>query len=703
MLVLLASSVAPRAQETIALDTITVGGQRPVSTPVGLDAYRTPGDAPGGLTRAVTSGGILGSKRVVDTPFSVTGFTDKLIRDQQAQVATDILRNDASVTVQNTLGSFADQLYIRGFEVALTDRLYDGAQVGYLNKFALEGIQRIEVLKGSSAVLFGVSTSQGIGGIINFVPKRALPFDYTSVTASYVAPGYVGTNVDVSRRGGERDEFGLRFNGAFNDGTLYSGTSLRHELAQINLDYAPSDRVRLYADFVYAANFNDRDQLPFTLLPGVPVPRAIRADRNYAQRWNYTDNPGSLGYVRAEVDLSDAWTLSAHYRHSFFGNNYFAVIPTIGDATGHYSLFPFRINSHIEGDGGQLNLRGRFDTGFLRHEASVGVDVENDRIFTSTPAFGEPLASSLFNPVYYPRPDLQTGSARLSNDTLVRTGYATDLITLPGGAVQILGGVRYVDILSANVDTALGTSTARTSQDRAVPLAALLLHPTPDTLLYASYAQGFQRGSIAPANAVNANAALPPIPSEQVEAGAKAEFAGLIATVAAFRIERSLEYVDAATQRFVQSGLQVHSGLEASLAGEVSPGVRLLASVMALDPVAQRTGDPLTDGRVPIGVPRFQSSLYGEVDLPFERGLTLTGGLYYVGSQYVDLLNTQRIPAWARVDLGLRYRRQLDPTTLATLRLGVENAADHRYYASAASGLGLGAPRTFKVALQVEW
>ena len=524
------------------------------------------------------------------------------------------------------------------------------------------------------------------------------------MTTSYIAPGYVGSNVDVSRRAGERNEFGIRFNGSFNSGEFYSGTHLRHELAQITVDYAPSDRVRLYADYVHAANFNNRDQLPFALLPGVPVPRAIRADRNYAQAWNYTYNPAELGYVKAEVDLSDNWMLSAHYRHSYFGNSFLAAIPTIEDAAGTYSLFPFLIQKgYIEGDGGQANLRGRFATGFLRHEVNLGVDVENDRIFGSAPVFGTPLTSNLFNPVYYPDPGLKGGPARLSNDTLVTTGYVTDLISLPGDVVQLLAGARYVNIRSANFDTLLGNAVGRDTQDRTVPVAALLVHPTPDSLVYASYAQGFQRGSIAPVGAINANSALPPIPSEQIEVGAKAEFAGLIGTLALFRIERSLEYLDAATLRFVQNGLQRHDGVEASLAGEIAPGTRLIASVMGLDPVAERTGNPLTDGKVPIGVPRFQASLYGEYDVPFARGLTLTGGVYYLGAQYVDLPNTQKIPEWARVDLGLRYRTLVGPGTIATLRLGIDNVADHRYYASAANGLGLGAPRTVKASLQVEW
>ncbi|WP_375453644.1 TonB-dependent receptor [uncultured Methylobacterium sp.] len=706
-LVAWAPAQAQDAAATTMLEEISVEVSRERTidrrSSIGLDQYDIPGDAPGGLTRSTTSTGILGNKRVVDIPFATTGFTGKLIRDQQAQVASDILKNDASVTVQNTFGYYDDRFYIRGFEVSAADRLYDGAQVGFLSKFALEGIQSIEILKGPAAVLFGTGATQGIGGIINFVPKRVLPFDYTSVTSSYIAPGYLGTNVDISRRGGERNEFGIRFNGAFNDGAFHNGTRLRHELAQINLDYAPSDRVRLSADFVYAANFNDRDQLPFSLLPGIPVPRAIRADRNYAQRWSFTDNPQYLGFVKAEVDINDVWMLSTHYRRSFFVNNFLATAPTIRNAAGDYALLPIRFNSETSGDGGQANVRGRIETGALRHEVNVGIDIENDRSFASTGAFGDALASNLFNPVYYPRPVVQGGPARLSNDTLVTTAYGTDLVTLPGGIVQLLGGLRYVRIRNADFDTTTGDGIGRDTQEKAVPLAALLLHPTPDTLIYASYAQGFQRGGVAPIGAVNFNSVLPPVPSEQFEVGAKAEFAGLIGTIAAFRIERALEYLDAKTLLFVQNGLQRHDGIEASLAGEVRPGTRLVASVMALDPKAEATGDVRTDGNAPIGVPRFQASLYGEYDLPPVQGLTLTAGVYYLGAQYVDLENTQKIPEWARVDLGLRYRTRVGPGTRATFRLGIDNVADHRYYASAANGLGIGAPRTFKGSLQLEW
>jgi iron complex outermembrane receptor protein len=98
-------------------------------------------------------------------------------------------------------------------------------------------------------------------------------------------------------------------------------------------------------------------------------------------------------------------------------------------------------------------------------------------------------------------------------------------------------------------------------------------------------------------------------------------------------------------------------------------------------------------GKVPQGVAEVMAKLYGEYNLPFLHGLTVTSGLYYTGKSYIDAANTQAAPSYTTVDLGLRYAtRMFGRDTI--VRALVSNLTDKRYWMSNYTiGTTMGAPR----------
>ncbi|PII39411.1 hypothetical protein T190_06015 [Sinorhizobium meliloti CCBAU 01290] len=115
---------------------------------------------------------MLGNRPVLQTPFSITALTSKLIRDQQAQSVADVTLNDPSVRQDAPAFSERDSFFIRGFSVTNLDTLYDG--LPYLTnprRSFLEGIERVEILKGPTALVNGGMGR--VGGTLNLVPKRA--------------------------------------------------------------------------------------------------------------------------------------------------------------------------------------------------------------------------------------------------------------------------------------------------------------------------------------------------------------------------------------------------------------------------------------------------------------------------------------------------------------------------------------------------
>lgn len=104
-----------------------------------------------------------------------------------------------------------------------------------------------------------------------------------------------------------------------------------------------------------------------------------------------------------------------------------------------------------------------------------------------------------------------------------------------------------------------------------------------------------------------------------------------------------------------------------------------------------------------MGVPTWLVNLGAEWDTPWLPGLTLQAAAIHTGRQYADNANTQKLPAWTRVDLGARYVTRLAAHPVA-FRAGVENAFNQRYWSGTWNGFSsVGAPRTVKLAVSVDF
>jgi iron complex outermembrane receptor protein len=121
--------------------------------------------------------GLLGDTETRKAPFSITSYTDTLIRDRQARTVNEALALDPSVRATQTTGAPFDSFSVRGFpanENTSGEVAFDGLY-GIAPSFRIftDYAERIEVLKGPSAALTGVSPNGAVGGVVNIVPKRA--------------------------------------------------------------------------------------------------------------------------------------------------------------------------------------------------------------------------------------------------------------------------------------------------------------------------------------------------------------------------------------------------------------------------------------------------------------------------------------------------------------------------------------------------
>jgi iron complex outermembrane receptor protein len=263
-------------------------------------------------------------------------------------------------------------------------------------------------------------------------------------------------------------------------------------------------------------------------------------------------------------------------------------------------------------------------------------------------------------------------------------------------------GLRGQQVRQAFFDLATGARDSLYDKGAVTPIAALLFRPRSPLAVYASYAEGLGFGPTAPSDAVNAGEVFPPTRSRQVEVGSKLDISGIGASLAVFQITQPSSFTDPATRVFSVDGKQRNRGLELSVFGAPTEGVRVLGGLTVLDGELTSTVGGQFDGKTAPGVPRLQFNVYGEYDLPFAPGLTTTARVIATDRQYFDRANTQSIPAWGRLDLGARYGVRVGATSLVAL-FNVLNVTGEDYWVSTAQGsLSLGQPRTYLFSLSAD-
>jgi iron complex outermembrane receptor protein len=642
--------------------------------------------------------GLLGNQDVMKTPFSITGYTEKTIRDQQARTLQDVLNNDPSVRTNAPPNSGIQGFFIRGFPVFAQDIAFNGLY-GVSDSFnpALEPIERVEVMHGPSAMLSGMAPFGTIGGTINLIPKRATDQPLTRFTTGFISNGQSYNAIDVGRRYGTNGEWGVRFNGAYQSGqTPIDNQSQEYGVTSLALDYR-GDRLRFSLDLGYQKLDFDSPLRNRSVLPGFAIPRAPDLSINQQQPWEFRDSDNRSIAARAEYDLTDQLTVYSAYGHSFFHQVYFGGLPSIINANGDYRDVIQETPYQTSSDTGEVGLRDKFDTGPVKHQIGVVASgLWQDTGLTNTPV-GSTITSNIYNPVYAaPRSD--AGLPLYAPNTATRFNRSVaiaDTMSVLDDHVELTLGGRWQGISATTLSPTSGLTTSSAENEAISPGAGIVIKPIERLSLYANYLEGLT-STAPPTNAVNLNQSFPATVSKQVEAGAKYDFGSVGLTVAGFEIKQPSGFLDPTTRVFALNGEQRNRGVEVNLFGQPIEGLRVVGGVSWIEGVLTEASNPAYNGNTAVGVPALQLNLYGEYDLPaFARGVTLTGRVIHTSSQYYDQANTQSIPAWTTLDLGMRYTTTIEHTAV-TLRANVQNVTGVNYWASTGRGiLSPGAPRTY--------
>ncbi|CAI8989410.1 TonB-dependent siderophore receptor [Pseudomonas serboccidentalis] len=649
--------------------------------------------------------GILGNTDVMDAPFSVSTYTSTLIKDQQAVTVGDVLERDSSVRSTGQTGGIVDSFFIRGFPVGegnLGELAFDGVYgVAPNYRVFTEYAERIELVKGPGALLYGMSPNNAVGGVINVVPKRSLDDDLTRFTASYGMSSQLGGHLDVSRRFGEERRFGVRLNGSTQLGdTAVDDQSRKVQIGALSLDYQ-GERLRTSLDWLNQEERFDAASRPFLIAPGVDIPPAANGRVNVSQAWGWSRTRDQSALLSGEYDLSDALTVFAH---AGGGKSDVARMsdqtPTIVNAFGDTSSIPGYYKFEVERYTVDAGARLRFDTGPISHRTSLQVSRYHDALSRGINS-GAPILSNIYHPVDRPQPYIPKPDTPKVSETELTGVALADTLSVLDDRVQVTLGVRQQNIKSDNYNAA-GVVTTSYDDGRATPLYGAVIKPWDHVSFYYNYIEGLSKGDIAPSTASNAGEIFAPYISRQHELGVKADYGTFTSTLSLFQITKPSG--ELAGGVFSVQGEQRNRGLELNVFGEVAPGTRLLGGVTLLDAQLSKTSVAGNRGNKPVGVPEVQANLWAEWDTSWLEGLTLTGGAIHTGSQYVNQANTQKLDDWTRFDVGARYTTRIDdrPTTF---RATVQNVFDHEYWSGVASygAFSQGSPRTLLLSATVDF
>lgn len=646
-----------------------------------------------------------------DVPASVSVIPRQVLEDQGAVRLDEALRNVSGVTFSSSSGNRGQNFLIRGFNsTQYRDGLREDAGGGgsFNTRTAQEtaNIERIEVLRGPSSVLFGQGEP---GGIINLVSKMPLDTPFYEVSFTAGSFDFYRSTLDLSGPLTEDGALAYRLNIAYeNSGSFRDFVeSQRYFIAPtLTWTISPDTQITLEASYLQDRRSPDTglivlngDDRPVDL----PFSRTLADPENFVQLYDETRAVLSL-----EHNFADNLSLRSAFRYTTSFESFREGLSFINALLNDNRTVELGVafgDQFFETYTWQNDLNWQFNTGTIAHNLLIGLELRDSSASFSSQApdnqqniFGGFL--DIFNPDFEAI-TYTSGSQVFTEGDGTRQRilgiYVQDQIDLLENLKLIVGGrfdyVENEEVFQVFDFVQDGTDSAFS------PRIGLVYQPDNVWSLYANYARSF-----VPVLGQSAtNTPFEPTRGTQYEIGAKADFLDgrLSALLSAYDITRSnITTTDTNNPNFsIQVGEQRSRGIDFNIAGEILPGWNIIASYALID--ARIT----EDNRFEVGnrlnnVPRNAASLWTTYQIQSGdlQGLGFGLGAFFAGERSGDLDNTFTLPGYTRVDAAIYYERN-------QFRAGLnfKNLFDTRYFAGSQGRLSVipGAP--FEVQGTLSW
>ncbi|MBI2379217.1 MAG: TonB-dependent siderophore receptor [Gammaproteobacteria bacterium] len=638
-----------------------------------------------------------------ELPQAVTVVERHTLEAQGAREMKDVLRNVSGVALNQGEGR-RDQFYIRGFDAA-RDTLIDGVRDDSQYFRELANVERVEVLKGPAAALYGRGSA---GGAIHRVTKKPL--------AEQQSHAELSAGSDALRRA-ELDS-----TGPLTDGLRYraiaaweDGDSFRDVVHSNRRFFAPSLAVDLgeRTELLAQVEYLDQDRTPDRGLPSVNGrPAKVPVSNFYGERYDYAHTEAENLRLRLDHRFNDRLSLSdtlswGRTELEAMNTRHVGLSPDKRQLRRNTTYFPQEQRNLLN----QTELVYRAAAGAVEHTLLAGIEVARQRFDRETRQVNVANIDLEHPRHVLTRPDPASMPIAGFTGALSRFEADTDAVYVQDQLSfsehwKALAGTRWDRFDQAQDDKVAGLTERR--EDRtSSPRLGLVYLPVPSLSLYGSLARSAQpiggdffyntRG-----NGI-AFADVKPLETRLKELGLKAEALDgrLSATLAAFELEQEHRLTPSPQdpQKTIQGGNARSRGLELDLAAAPTEAWNLTASWSYTDAeITQSFDRGIPAGNRPGNIPAHQGSLWS--DYRFDSGFGVGLGVFHVGARYALDDNSVRLPAYTRTDATLFYEQGRYRVNLVLNNLG-----DETYYESANNNvqIGPGAPFNWRLSGRVSF
>ncbi|QCI98886.1 TonB-dependent siderophore receptor [Agrobacterium larrymoorei] len=690
------------AQEagTTVLEQITVQGAGDATGTGPVDGY---------VAKKSTSGS-KSDTPLKEIPQSVSVIGREELDDRAVVTKVDeALRYTPGVlTQQFGVDADTDWFYLRGFDASQTGVFLDGLNLfSYaFGNFQIDAysLERVEVLKGASSVIYGGANP---GGIVQLTSKRPQdePIRQTEVGINNFGNAFFG--FDLGDKIDEEGVWKYRVTGKVAGGDTYTDYSndLRgFIMPQISFEPDAQTSATVYGYF----SALDQVHTGNSFLPYEGT--VVNGSFGKISRDSFFSEPDmdkgrayqSLVGYEISHEFDNGWKLSQNARYAYLNKHETGVFGNGLTAVGSDTLNRFASDEVSKVDSFNIDNRAEkeFETGALDHNLLLGLDYKHfqlDRVQRAGSA--DPI--NVVNPVY-------TGNYTLGSpyaDELITQQqlgvYAQDRIRFGDGWLVTLNG-RY-DYVDTDVENRIGAS--RSSNDSALSGRAGLAYEFDNGLTpYVSASTFFNPLVDSLANGETAK----PEEGHQFETGVKYEpdfFDGTL-NASVFKLVKQnaiVSYTDS-NNKFVsgQFGEVESQGVELEAKVNLNENWKALAAYSYTDIEITEDANPNLIGKSPWLIPNHTASLW--LDYSFTNdtleGLSLGGGVRFKGKSYADQLNQLEVPSAAVFDAAIRYEKND-----WTASVNVANLFDKEYVAGCAGAnvCAWGDSRTITFKLSKKW
>ena len=609
-----------------------------------------------------------------DLPQAIQVIDKAVLERQQVLHMSDVLQNANGVYVMGNTGGYQEEISARGYAFTSSNTFKNGARFNNGILTELSSVEKVEFLKGGSAILFG---NVAAGGILNIVTKKPKFEKGGEISFRAGSFGFLKPSIDVYGALGNSTKAAYRLTTSYE-----KANSFRDDVSSNRFYINPSFLFKLgnKTDLIVEGDYLNDNRTPDFGSGAINYTVAnIPRSRFLGVSWGYNKVEQSTVNATLTHSINKQWQLRSVVAYQNYNQELFAAAR------------PNASSNFIKADGSwirglqksatsenyylaQIDVTGRFVTGKINHTFLIGADADKYNSIGNTynvTAYNNDLSNAtirgkniydtinIYNPATFTkRNDIPyVALDRVTTSPIVRFGaYVQDLISI-NSTLKVLVGVRYSSQqnLQATVDTVAknkqGFVDAYTTSAFS-PRLGVVYQPIKSISLFASYTNTFTPNTGTDVN----NVPLKPSIINQYEVGAKTDFIkGLISA--------NLTFYQIVNSNFAQAVLPAPASNPSAkeLAGEVtSKGIELDVMTKSINGISVIAGYSYNDTRY------TSSNIYSKNDrLKYNpahtanasiyyafnsknmlRGFNVGAGFFYVGNRVAGRNNTAASPTY---------------------------------------------------------